>query len=233
MNRVVLSVRCTAVILAILLPSITDAQPARHEEPRSAMRIGLHSGVQTSLFRYSVFPYAGEFQSAVEQNIVTGITFSLPFNDALHLQVDIGWCSQPWSASHDGDPRIDIERESRSLVEIPALLQYRPRSLPVPLYLAVGPVVSLLTDGEKSYTVRYTGFTEQGGWKSSARPIDEETLHFGIAGEAGLDLPLGAPFSVQMAVRLTQPLGKTVDEQTLSLRELSIWRARLGLLIAL
>jgi hypothetical protein len=232
-NRVVLRALRTAVLLAILLPAITDAQPEQRDGPRSAMRIGLHSGVQTSLLRYSVFPYAGEFQSTVEQNIVTGITFSLPFNDAINLQVDIGWWSQPWSASHDGDPRIDIERESRSLVEIPALVQYRPRSLPVPLYLAVGPVVSLLTDGEKSYTVRYTGFTEQDGWTSSTRPVDEETLHFGIAGEAGLDLPLGALFSVQMAVRRTQPLGKTVDERTLSLRELSIWRARLGLLIAL
>jgi len=147
--------------------------------------------------------------------------------------VDVGWWSQPWSSFHDGDPRIDIERNGRSLVEFPVLLHYRFRSLPVPLYLALGPAVSLLTDAEKSYTVRYTGFTEQEGWTSSTRPVDEEVLHLGFAGEAGIDVPLGARFSVQMAVRLTHPLGKTVDEPTLTLRELSVWRARLGLLIAL
>jgi hypothetical protein len=196
-------------------------------------RIGIHGGLQTSVFRYNVFPYTGDFQETAERSVVSGITFVLPIDHTFRLQVDIGVWSQPWSAFHDGDPKIRIERKTRSQIEFPVLLQYRFPSLPLPFHLAAGPAISLVTDAEKSYTVSYTGFTENEGWRTSGRRFKEETLHIAVVGEAGIEVPFSTQLSLQMAVRLTQPLGRAVDEQGFTMRELSVWRARLGLLLAL
>ncbi|MBE0642580.1 MAG: outer membrane beta-barrel protein [Bacteroidetes bacterium] len=223
----------TLLCTAVLLLSAAVSARAQQTNDAPAMRIGLHGGVQTSLFRYSVFPYEGEFQSTVEQSTVAGITLGLPIDASFQLQVDIAWWSQPWSAFHDGDPKIEIERRNRALVEFPVLLQYRFITLPVPLYIAAGPVVSLVSDGEKSYSVSYTGFSEREGWRTSRRDYHEETLHLAVAGEVGIEMPFSASLSMQMAVRLTQPLGKSVSTQDFTLRELSVWRARIGFLYTL
>jgi hypothetical protein len=220
-------------ILIVLLLSTTIPSHAQSDAPEAQMQIGLHSGVQTSVLRYSVFPYTGEFQSTVEQGVVYGVSLGLPISATFRFQVDVGLWSQSWTAMHSGDPSIGIDRGTRSAVEFPLLLQYRPGTLPVPVYLSAGPVVSLLRDGKKSYTVSYTGFTEKEGWRTSTRDFDEETLRIGIAGEAGLDAPLGETLSLQMAVRLMHPLGKAVDTSTLALRELSVWRFRLGVLLSI
>jgi hypothetical protein len=221
------------LLLFVFVLDVQAQQTAGQPDEKPTMRIGIHSGVQTSLLRYNVYPYAGEFQASVERSVVSGISLGLPIDDAFRLQVDIGWWSQPWTASHDGDPKIGIIRNDRSLLEFPVLLQYRFRKLPIPLYFAAGPVISLVTDAEKSYTVSYTGFTERDGWRTSRRGFEEETLHMGIVGEAGVEVQFTALLSMQMAVRFMQPLGSTVDEEGFTLRELSIWRARLGLLFAL
>jgi hypothetical protein len=209
----------------------SDGGTATEYMPRT--RIGLHGGLQTSLFRYSVFPYEGEFQATVEQSTVAGVTIGLPFDASFQLQVDIAWWKQPWSVFHDGDPKIEIERNSRSLIELPVMLQYRFIALPVPLYLAAGPVVSLVTDSEKEYVISYTGFTEREGWRTTRIRHEEETLHFGLVGEVGIEVPLGAQLSMQTAVRLTHPLGKTLNSPEFTLTELSVWRARLGFLYTL
>lgn len=219
------------ILIMLLLLAVSSIAVAQQTEEPPAVRIGIHSGMQTSLLRYNVFPYAGDFQETVERSVVTGITLALPIDEVFRLQVDIGLWSQSWSSVHDGDPKIGIERNDRSLLEFPVLLHYRFLSLPVPLYFAVGPAISLVTDSKKSYTVSYTGFTERDGWRTTSHSFDEETLHLGVVGEAGVEVSLSNQLSLQMAVRLTQPLGKTVDEEGFTLRELSLWRARLGLLI--
>jgi Outer membrane protein beta-barrel domain len=225
-----LKMLCFAAALLLAIPTNGFAQ-MNSELPM--LRIGVHSGVQTSLFRYNVFPFVGDYQETVEQSVVSGITLGLPINKSFRLQVDIGWWSQTWSSFHDGDPKIEIDRKTRSQLEFPILLHYRFKSIPVPFYIAAGPVVSLLTDSDKSYTVRYTGFTERDGWRTSSRDFEEETLHLAVVGEAGLEVPFTKEFSMQMAVRLTQPLGNAVDKSELSLRELSVWRVRLGFMMAL
>jgi hypothetical protein len=226
--------RALPVLLLLLqlhsLPSPVEAQSV---DGAPEMRIGLHGGVQTSVLRYTVFPYNGEFQSTVEQGVVSGITLDMPFSHSLGLQVDVGLWSQSWSAVHSGDPRVTVDRGRRSMVELPVLLMYRPESLPVPFYLGAGPVLSLLSDEKKGFTISYTGFTEREGWQTSRKDFDEESLHVSVAAEAGVDVPLSRDLSLQLGVRMAQPLGKTIDEQVFTLREFSVWRVRLGLLFVM
>ncbi len=224
--------RILAPALFFLIALSCTPLHAQERDISQSVRIGVHAGVQTGLFRYSVFPYEGEFQGTVEQSTVAGISIGMPFDAAFQLQVDIAWWKQPWSAVQDGDPKIEITRTTRSLIELPAMLQYHFLRLPVPLYIAAGPVVSLVTDAEKEYAISYTAFTERDGWKTTHRGFKEEMLHFGIAGEVGVEVPLGDRLSMQTGVRLTQPLGKTVETQEFTLSELSVWRARLGVLYA-
>lgn len=219
------------VILALLLLA-APAMAQRTDSSASVLRIGPHAGVQTSVLRYTVDPYTGEFQSTVEQGTVYGLSLALPVSASFRLQVDLGWWTHTWSVRHDGDPAVEIDRGDRTVVEFPMLLTYFPRVLPVPVYIAAGPAFSLLADGSRTFTVSRTGFTERDGWKTSSRDYEEETLHMSIAGEAGVEAPLDDRILLQMAVRITQPLGRTVDETTFTLRELSAWRFRLGLLFS-
>ena len=221
------------IMLLVLLQTPQPQTWAQSGDGAPEMRIGLHSGVQTSVLRYTVFPYNGEFQSTVEQGVVSGVTLNMPISRVLGLQVDAGLWSQSWSAVHSGDPRVMVDRGRRSMVELPVLLMYRPKIFEIPFYVGAGPVLSLLTDEKKGFTISYTGFTEREGWQTSRKDFNEETLHVAVAAEAGVDVPLSRNISLQLGVRATQPLAKTIDENSFVLRELSIWRVRLGLLFAM
>ncbi|MBR9975244.1 MAG: hypothetical protein KFF77_06655 [Bacteroidetes bacterium] len=219
-------------VLLFLLFAVANGQ----EKPGDVLptlRLGPHAGVQTSVLRYTVVPYTGEFQSTVEQGAVYGVSLAFPLGTAFRLQVDVAWWKHEWAARHDGDPAVEISRGNRSSVEFPMLLQFHLQNLPVPLYFGVGPVVSLLADEGRKFTVRHTGFTEKDGWRTSSRDYEEEILHIAVAGEAGVEAPLSTGLSLQMAVRLTQPMGRTLDEAGFALRELSVWRFRIGLLFSL
>lgn len=223
----------SVLLLLVLLQSPQSRVWGQSVETAPAMRIGLHSGVQTSVLRYTVFPYNGEFQSTVEQGVVSGLTLDMPISRTLGLQVDAGLWSQSWSAVHSGDPRVTVDRGRRSMVELPVLLMYRPQVLPVPFYLGAGPVLSLLSDEKKGFTISHTSFTERDGWQTSRKDYEEEILHVAVAAEAGVDVSMSRDLSFQLGVRVTQPLAKTIDEPAFTLRELSIWRVRLGLLFAM
>lgn len=199
----------------------------------SRIRLGLHGGMQSGVLRYSVFPYSGEFQSMAEHGAVKGISLGLPLADDLRLHVDAGWWSHTWAARHDGDPQVAIDRGSRSFVEFPVLLMYHPGVLPIPLYLAAGPVISFLTGENPAFTVSYTSFVERDGWTTTRRAFVEERVHFAMAVESGIEAPLSDALFLQLGVRYSQPLANTIETTTLSLRELSVWRIRLGLLWAL
>ncbi|MBR9976489.1 MAG: outer membrane beta-barrel protein [Bacteroidetes bacterium] len=197
------------------------------------MHIGLHSGLQTGILRYNVFPYTGEFQSTMERSIVAGFTLGFPVSEVLRLQVDIAWGEQSWSAQHDGDPKIEILRTKRSSIEFPFMLQYHVPSLPIPLYIAGGPRVSLLVGGEDAFVVSYTGYSEREGKQTTRWNYRENTMGMAISGEIGLEPSFTSRLSMQVALRYTQPLGRAVDEDRFSLQELSIWRARVGVLLLL
>lgn len=217
--------------LLLLLPPSVPAQQGSNGA--AALRVGPHAGVQTSVLRYAVLPYSGEFQSTVEQGGVYGLSMVFPISVCFRLQADLGWWDHSWSVRHEGDPAVEIDRGDRTMVEFPILLHYHPRELPVPVYVAVGPVVSLLADTRRTFTVTHTGFTERDGWRSSSRDYEEETLQASLAGELGLEVPFADGFSLQMAVRFSQALGNTIDEPAFMLRELSTWRFRAGLLFSL
>lgn len=203
------------------------------ERDETRIQLGLHGGMQSSVLRYSVFPYSGEFQSMAEHGAVKGISLGLPLASDVRLQVDAAWWSHAWTVQHRGDPLVDVERASRSMIEFPVLLVYRPAMLPVPLYLAAGPVLSLLTGEKPAFTVSYTGFIERDGWTTTRREFVEERLQFAIAVEAGIEAPLGDALSAQLGVRYTRPLRNAIEEEAFSVRELNVWRIRLGLLWAL
>lgn len=225
--------RVAEIVLLLLLTGTVSYGQEGVEGGVPTLRVGPHAGVQTSVLRYTVVPYSGEFQSTVEQGAVYGLSLAFPLGEAFRLQVDVAWWQHEWSVLHDGDPAVAIGRGRRSSVEFPMLLHYHVPDFPVPLYFAAGPVVSLLADDGRNFTVSHTGFTEKEGWRTSSRDYEEETLHAAFAAEAGVEAPLSTTLSLQMAVRLTQPLGRTIDEPGFVLRELSSWRFRVGLLFSL
>lgn len=235
MRTRVLALLCGLVgtLSLLTLPSGTVYGQGEPGGASSSMQIGLHSGLQTGLLRYNVFPYTGEFQSITERTVVVGFSMGFPVSAALRLQVDLGWREQSWSVLHDGDPKIEIRRPEYSSVEFPIMLQYHFPSLPIPLYIAGGPRVSLLAGGADAYTVAYTGYTEREGKQTTHWQYGESMMQVAVCGEIGLEPRLASRLSMQVALRMTHPLGRAVDEERFSLRELSVWRARMGLLLRL
>ena len=216
---------CAVMLFAIESRAQETAEPAD-----TRLRLGVHVGMQSRVLRYSVFPYSGEFQSTAEHGTVKGISVGIPLAHALRMQIDLAWWSHAWNVRQSGDPLVEIDRGTRAFIEFPVLLVYRPTTLPVPLYLAAGPALALLTGEKPAFTVSYTSFSERDGWTTSRREFVEDRLHFAVTAEAGIDAPLTDMLAVQLGVRYTQPLRNAIDEETLTLRELSVWRIRLGLL---
>lgn len=210
-----------------------NAPPADTAREQSALRIGMHAGVETNLLRYQVYPYAGEFQAVTDESTAFGISLHFPVDGRWSLLAEITRARHTWAMQQDGDPQFSLRRVEHARYEIPFLLVYRPPVPVIPLYVAAGPQVMLATKNENGVVLTYTSFSERGGWKENLRSFDHTALRLAAVGEIGLDLPLTPALSMQLAMRFSHPFAPAVDEDVLRIRDFSYWRLRTGLLLQL
>lgn len=219
--------------LSLLLAAAGSVHGQQDEHSGSDMRIGLQAGVQTNLVRYTMFPYYGEFQSVTRRILVPGVVLQFRINERFSLQTEVNWWSQDWDVAHDGDPAVHVNRESRSVLEFPMLLQYRVPFPSIPVYLSAGPLVMIGTDDMLRTEVEYRSFTERGGWQVTRQRFDERELRLGGVLEIGLDVPLSPAVGVQPALRFYQPFSRLIDEDRITVRDFSYWRAQIAVLISI
>jgi hypothetical protein len=210
-----------------------DASPPEMAREQSALRIGLHAGVETNLLRYQVYPYAGEFQAVTDESTAFGISLHFPVAGRWSLLAEITRARHTWAIHQDGDPQFSLRRVEHARFDIPFLLVYRPPVPLIPLYVAAGPQVMLTTKSENGFVLTYTRFSERGGWEENLQSFDNTALRLAAVGEIGLDLPLTAALSMQLAMRFSHPFAPAVDEDVLRIRDFSYWRLRTGLLLQL
>jgi len=225
------------IIFLFLLPLLfavsLHAQVRQEESDASGLRVGVQAGVQTNLIRYTVFPYRGEFQSATRESVVPGFLLQYRINEHFAIQAEVNSWAQDWNVSHDGDPRVQVDRQNRSVIEFPLLLQYRVPFVSVPVYISGGPMLTVGTDETLHTEVRYRNFTEKNGWQVTTKRFEERELRLGGVAEIGLDVPLSQVIALQPAMRFFQPFSNIVDDELLTVRDFSYWRARLAVLIAI
>ena len=225
--------RSIVLVLALLAAAAGDMYAQQAERRVSDLRVGLQAGVQTNLMRYTIFPYRGEFQSLTRESLVTGVVLQFRVSEPLSLQAEVNWWSQDWDVAHEGDPAVHVDRKSRSVLEFPVLLQYHVPFPSVPVYVSVGPLMMIGTDDILRTDVQYRSFTERGGWQVTTQRFDERELRIGGILELGLDVPLSTALAVQPALRFYQPFSRLVDEEPLTVRDFSYWRAQLAVLVTL
>ena len=227
--RINKSNHCGAAAFALLLfclSGVSFAQEAR-------IRLGVQTGVQSSVLRYAIVPYAGEFQSLIDEGAVSGLSFCLDLDPAWSVLLDAEWGSAEWLELRGEDPRVELEMERRSTITMPLLLRYRPPGAGIPLYVACGAALTFVPDNKDRFRLSYTGFTERDGWQTSTSRIDQKWGGVNIIAEAGLDVALSSSFSLLLAARYQQPLSGIVASERLNAELLSVWRLRAGLYIAL
>jgi hypothetical protein len=200
---------------------------------QSALRVGVHAGVETNLLRYQVWPYAGEFQAITDESTAFGISMQLPLEERWSLRAEITRVRHTWAIHQDGDPQFSLRRIEHARYELPLLLVYRPPVPVIPLYVAAGPEIMLATKTDGGFVLTYTSFSERGGWKENEQRFDHTALRLAAVGEIGLDLPLSRVLSMQLAMRFTHPFAPAVDEDALRIRDFSYWRLHTGLLLRL
>jgi hypothetical protein len=217
----------TLVLLLLLcLSGISFAQESR-------IRLGVQTGVQSSLLRYTVVPYAGEFQSLIDEGAVSGLSFCLDLDQAWSVLVDVEWNTAQWMELRGEDPRVELEMEKRTTLALPLLLRYRTPIVGIPLYVACGAALTVVPDNKDRFRLSYTGFTERDGWQTSTARIDQKWGGLNAIAEAGVDVALGSSFSLLLSARYQQPLSGSVSSERLEAEFLSIWRLRAGLYVAL
>lgn len=199
----------------------------------SRTRIGLSAGVQNSVHRFSIVPFSGEFQTMVDNGAVYGLMLAYDFGTRWSVMVEVNALHHGWEATYGDDPRVTLQVQERSMLDIPLLLRAETPLGRIPLYLAGG--ISLRSQKEEQlrYVVTYTGFTERDGWSTSRRYFDHPVLEFAGVAELGMDFDLSPEWSLLLSARWQHPLGAQVDEKVFDLRTLAEWRLRMAVLFTL
>ncbi len=226
-NVVIPRIRTAIALIALIgLAGVASAQETR-------VRLGLQTGMQTSLLRYTVVPYTGEFQAAIDEGAVHGLSFCLDFDPVWSVLVDFEWKHNQWNERRGEDPRIEIDMAKRTTLAVPVLLLYRPPIPAIPLYLAIGAALTVVPDNRARFSLSYTGFTERDGWQTYTSSMDQSWGGINAVAEAGFDVAIGSSFSLLLAARYQQPFSDIVAGDRLKGELLSIWRLRAALYIGI
>jgi hypothetical protein len=220
-----------ALILPLLL-LLANVSPMTQAQDMT-LRAGIHAGMQSSILRYSLPPYTGNFQATMDEGLLPAISALLDIDDRWSLQLDVEWKSDGLTELRGEDPKIRMNLARRTTVLLPLMLRYRVPSASVPLFASAGAALSITPDAGKRMTVEYTGFTEREGWHTFSTALDQNAVQFNAVVESGLDLQLTSALSFILAVRYQHPFTDLVDTERMRAGTLSIWRIRAGLYIAL
>ncbi len=223
--------RMAGIAGLLMLALLCCIEPAAAQKGR--IRLGFQTGAQTSVLRYAVAPYTGSFQSTIDEGGVYGISASMDVNTDLTLMLDVEWKNDGWSEVRGEDPLISVEMAKRTTLLFPLLLRYRPSFLPVPLYVAAGAAMTLIPDNEGRFMLTYEGFSERDGWRSYSFTYDQAGMSLLAVAEAGLDVDLGASFSMLLSARYQAHMKDIVDSERFSAQSLSVWRLRAALYLSL
>jgi hypothetical protein len=202
-------------------------------ESASRTRIGVSAGVQNSVHRFSIVPFSGEFQTMVDNGAVYGLVLAYDFGTRWSVMVEVHALHHGWEATYGDDPRVTLQAQERSMLDIPLLLRAETPFGRIPLYLAAGISLRSQKDEQLRYVVTYTGFTERDGWSTSRRYFDHPVLEFAGVAEVGMDFDVTRDWSLLLSARWQHPFGAQVDEQTFDMRTLAEWRLRMAVLFTL
>jgi hypothetical protein len=219
----------TAACIATLLVLCTETGAAQGAQ----LRVGVQSGMQSSVLRYTVQPFSGTYQSTIDEGSVHGLSIGYDASSEWSLMLEIEWKSFGWSIKRGDDPLITLEMAERSTMQIPLLLRYKPSILPIPLYLAAGAMLAIPNNGRDRHLLSYRGFSEREGWTSYEFRFDQIGTSLHALAESGLDLELSSSLSLLLAARYQLGTEDIVDSQRLRMQTLSVWRLRAALYIAL
>jgi hypothetical protein len=224
--------RNTHAIMLSLLFLLAIVSPVTRAQDMT-LRAGIHAGMQSSILRYSLPPYTGQFQATMDEGLIPAISVLLDIDDRWSLQLDVEWKTDALTELRGEDPKIRMDLQRRSTILLPLMLRYRASSSSIPLFAAAGAALSITPDAEKRVALEYTGFTEREGWHTFTTSVDQHALQINAIVETGLDLRLTTALSFILAVRYQHPFTDFIDTERMRATTLSVWRIRAGLYIAL
>lgn len=222
--------RAAVIALIALLPMLC-AESMQAQDTR--LRLGMQTGMQSSILRYSVMPFSGTFQSTVDEGSVHGLSATYDVTTHWSLMLEVEWHSFGWSVKRGDDPLITLEMAERGSVHIPVLFRYKSATLSMPFYIALGAVFTIPGNSSERVTLSYKGFSEREAWTSYEFRFDTHTSSLHPIAEAGVDVDLGASLSLLLAARYQAGTEDLVASQRLGVQSLSVWRLRAALYIAL
>jgi len=221
--------RATVFVAFITLLTAMSVPMSAQE---GSVRAGLNAGMQSSIMRYSMYPFVGEFQSTVDEGAVVGVVFVFDMNRNWGIQFEATWNNANFSVQRGEDPRTALSMENRTLLEFPVLLRFDPGFEVIPVYIAAGPVLTVVSNPERRFAATWFGFTEREGWRSWSRVYDDDMTSLRLAAEVGVDATSGC-CSFLASARFQHPLSRAVHDDFLSVRFLSIWRLQMTVLVRL
>jgi hypothetical protein len=214
----------TAVFIATLLVLCAETGSAQD----SRLRLGVQSGMQSSVLRYSIQPFSGTYQSTVDEGAVHGVSIGYDLSKEWSVMLELEWKSFDWSVKRGDDPLVTLEMAERRTVLVPLLLRYKPTFLPIPFYVAAGATLAIPNSSEQ-HLLSYRGFSEREGWTSYEFRFDQSGSSLRALAEVGVDLELSSLLSLLLATRYHVGTEELVDSQRLRMQSLSVWRLRAAL----